>query len=250
MHFSNLCTSCGQCLDSCKNGAVIVENGKIGRNFSSCANCDECVSICPTSAATMSGSIYSVEDVMEAVLKDAAFYMTSEGGVTFSGGEYIMQGEFLLECLDAFADTALHCAIDTCGQTAPDIFKQVLEKADLLLFDIKHTNSEAHKQLVGVDNKLILQNLQTALENAPEKLCIRVPLMPGLNDGQENIDAIASLLLPYGISIVDVLPCHAFGKTKYDALNLPRPEINPYQPEALQSAWDRFVKAGLEVEIV
>lgn len=250
LHFSNLCTSCGGCVDVCKNGAVAIQEGKVIRDLTKCKSCGECVSICPASAATISGKEYDVDEVMRAVLKDAAFYMTSEGGVTFSGGECTMQGDFLLECLDACIESGFHCTVDTCAHTRPEIFNKVLEKADLLLFDIKHMDSDAHRTLTGVPNELIQKNLAIALENMPEKLCIRVPLMQDLNDSKENIEAMSALLLPYGVENVEVIPCHTFGKSKYDALYLPRPEMKPYKPEDLQKVLERFADAGLSVEIV
>ncbi len=198
----------------------------------------------------MSGQNYRVEDVLEIIRKDAAFYHNSGGGVTFSGGECSMQGAFLLALLDACLNEGLHTCVDTCGQTEPELFRKILDMADLLLFDIKHMDNAQHKILTGVGNELILRNLKTALTTCPEKVRIRIPLMPGLNDSDENISAVASLLGPYGMDNVDVLPCHSFGGSKYDALKLRQPGIPEYSPEALQHVLRCFSGHGLKTEIV
>lgn len=251
MHFGNLCTSCGACAPVCAHGAVIKNHeGRIGRDFSACVHCGACAEACPTGAAAISGRLRTVEEVMEAVRKDAAFYFTSDGGVTFSGGECTMQGEFLLALMGACHDEGVHCAVDTCGQTEPGLFARVLDEADLLLFDIKHMDSAAHKELTGVGNELIQRNLRTALAQYPDKLCIRIPLMPGLNDGEANVAAMADLLLPYGVTTVNVLPCHRFGSSKYEALSLPQPGVPEYTPGELRTVLSRFEDCGLRTEIV
>ena len=187
---------------------------------------------------------------MRVVRKDASFFGNSGGGVTFSGGECTMQPDFLMALVDACQDEALHVCIDTCGQTDPVFFQALLRKADLFLFDIKQMDSEAHKRLTGVGNGLILRNLRTALAACPEKIRIRIPLMPGLNDGEENIAAVAALLGEYGVRHVDVLPCHSFGSGKYRALSRPVPDVREFSPAGLHVALERFVARGLETEIV
>ena len=171
-------------------------------------------------------------------------------GVTFSGGECTMQPDFLMALVDACQDEALHVCIDTCGQTDPVFFQALLRKADLFLFDIKQMDSKAHKRLTGVGNGLILRNLRTALAACPEKIRIRIPLMPGLNDGEENIAAVAALLGEYGVRHVDVLPCHSFGSGKYRALSRPVPDVREFSPAGLHVALERFAARGLETEIV
>lgn len=251
MRFANLCLNCGACLEVCPSQALgRDEAGRIFWKRSACENCGQCAEVCPAQAQALSGARYTVAEVLDKVRKDAPFYSRSGGGVTFSGGECTMQGEFLLALLEACHADGLHCCVDTCGQTEPGLFARVLDEADLLLFDIKHTDSATHKELVGAGNELIQKNLRQALEKAPEKLRIRVPLMPGLNDSEANIAAMAKLLLPYGIDSLDVLPCHNFASSKYAALALANPAMPEYEPEALDAVLGLFAAHGLATEIV
>lgn len=123
-----------------------------------------------------------------------------------------------------------------------------MEKIELFLFDCKHMDPVEHKRLTGLDNTLILHNLHNLFE-AGKELRIRVPLMPGINDTDENIGAMAEFLHRHGCFAVDVLPCHTFGFNKYRALNLSPPELLPYKPEELEAALARFRRHGLRVTI-
>ena len=250
MFFRDLCNGCGRCLQVCRSGAVVREGAVYGRDFSKCVHCGICASECPATASVMSGRAHDVESVMKVIRKDAPFYANSGGGVTFSGGECTMQEDFLLALMESCQKEGLHMCVDTCGHTEPGLFGEVLERADLLLFDMKHMDSGRHKALTGVGNGRILENLAAALRACPEKIRIRIPLMPGLNDSQENILAVASFLRPYGLGKVDVLPCHAFGRNKYAALNLGQPPVREYAPQELRDILRRFAEAGLETEIV
>ena len=194
MLFQNLCSGCGHCVQVCTHGAVIEKGGRFLRDFSRCVGCGACAEQCPTTASSMSGQAYDVDAIMKVIRKDASFFSNSGGGVTFSGGECTMQGAFLMELVEACLNEGLHTCIDTCGQTEPKLFERLLGRADLFLFDIKHMDSAQHKRLTGMGNELIQRNLGIALETFPEKTHIRIPLMPGLNDSEENIAAVAARL--------------------------------------------------------
>lgn len=250
MYFADLCMHCGACLDACVHGAVTGCKGGIGRDFSRCMACGACAEVCPTGAAAMSGQSMSVAAVMEVVNKDALFYSNSGGGVTCSGGECTMQGAFLDELVDACADADVHVCLDTCGQCDPAYFARLLPRVDMILFDVKHMDNERHKELVGVGNGLIQRNLRQALASCPEKIRIRVPLMPGLNDDTVCIAALGTLLAEYGVHNVDVLPCHAFGKSKYAALGWPYPKLGEYTPEGLREVLAHFEAHGMQAEVV
>lgn len=250
MFFQNLCSGCGHCMQVCTHDAVIEKGGQISRDFSHCTGCGACAEECPTTASSMSGKKYDVDTIMKAIRKDASFFFNSGGGVTFSGGECTMQGAFLMEIISACQSEGLHTCIDTCGHTEPKLFEKLLEKADLFLFDIKHMDSGQHKKLTGVGNELLQRNLGVALENVPEKIRIRIPLMPELNDSEENIAAVAARLAPYDVHHVDILPCHFFGSNKYAALGLPQPNVREYAPNELHNVLKRFTAHNLETEIV
>ena len=249
MYFADLCSGCGHCAAICTHGAVLEREHRFPRDFSRCVGCGACAAECPTTAASMSGREYEVEEVMEIIRRDASFYSNSGGGITFGGGECTMKGDFLTELLTACLNEGLHTCLDTCGQTDPVLFQRLLEMADLFLFDVKHMDSVQHKSLTGVGNERILGNLRTALEHYPEKIRIRIPLMPGLNDSEENITALAAFLKQYGVHHVDILPCHFFGKNKYAALGRPQPPVREYTPDELHDVLRRFAAHNLKAEI-
>ena len=148
-------------------------------------------------------------------------------------------------------DTATRPAIDQVWDwlsEVPDPEIPVISLTDLMLFDCKQMDPARHKELTGVDNAQILANLRQAL-TAKVDVRIRIPLMPGLNDAEENIAALAKFLKPYNHMHVDVLPCHAFGRNKYAALNLEQPVVLAYAPEALNAVIALFSKYGLKVTI-
>lgn len=249
MVFENLCVACGTCEQVCPNGAVIKVGEAYNRDLSICKNCGLCAEKCPAKAREMSGKRMSVEEVMRVVDSDSLFYDNSDGGVTFGGGEPTAAGEFLIALLDASMQRGYHICVDTCGVCEPERFKRVMERTELFLFDCKHMDPDEHKRLTGYDNVLILHNLRTLFE-AGKDLEIRIPLIPGINDTESNIAALAAFLHQYGHHTVDVLPCHTFGHSKYAALRLPDPSMIPYQPEELSIVLERFAKHDLQVSII
>ena len=248
--FDNLCVGCGACAQVCPNGAVVpLEGGKMGRDTERCTHCGACTEVCPSKARVMSGRIMTVEDVMEVVRKDWLFYENSGGGVTFGGGEPTAGGQFFLDLVQTAHDEGLHVTVDTCGFCPEDRFDKTIGLADLFLFDCKHMDPEQHKKLTGQDNALILRNLEAALASSTE-VRVRMPLMPGLNDSDENLAAMAAFLGRFGRRQVEIMPCHAFGKSKYAALGKPYPDVQQYTPEGLKAAEERFARHGLVPVIV
>ena len=246
--FSNLCVGCGACEKACPNGAVIRTGNTFNRDRAICTDCGACVEVCPSQAREMSGMRMTVAEVMQVVDSDSIFYSNSGGGVTFGGGEPTAAGDFLVALIDACRSRGYHTCLDTCGVCEPVRFRKIMEKIELFLFDCKHMDPVEHKRLTGLDNTLILHNLHNLFE-AGKELRIRVPLMPGINDTDENIGAMAGFLHRHGCFAVDVLPCHTFGLNKYRALNLSPPELLPYKPEELEAALARFRQYGLRVTI-
>lgn len=249
MVFNNLCVGCGACAQVCPHGAVVKNGDVYNRDRSLCQDCGACAEVCPAKAREISGKRMSVDEVMRVVDSDSLFYDNSGGGVTFGGGEPTAAGDFLVALLDASIRRGYHICLDTCGVCEPERFKAIMDKVELFLFDCKHMDPEEHKRLTGRDNAVILQNLR-ALFEAGKQVRIRVPLMPGINDTEKNIAAMAEFLHQYGHDEVDVLPCHTFGHSKYAALNLPDPSMVPYEPDELTAVLQRFADHGLKVTIV
>jgi pyruvate formate lyase activating enzyme len=164
---------------------------------------------------TMMGRDVTAASVLEEVIRDRDFHEESGGGVTFSGGEPLAQPDFLVACLEACKGGGIHTAVDTCGYAAPATLAKVATRTDLFLYDIKVIDSALHEQYTGVPNSLILDNLRWLCSNG-SRVWLRMPLVPGLNDDDGNIDAVGRLIdsLAYRPP-VQVLPYHAIGSDKY-----------------------------------
>jgi len=219
-YLENLCTRCYRCMEACPNKATTKSpEGAIKIDHSLCKACGKCVEVCPNKAREIKGKLMTVEEVMEEVRKDALFYQNSGGGVTFSGGEPTQQPEFLSHLLKASQECGFHTALDTSGFVKPEILKRLLEHTNLVLYDIKHMDPAKHKELTGVDNRIILENAKM-IAAMGKPMIIRVPLIPDHNDSKENMKALAEFMLILGLKKVDLLPYHSLGKIKYYRLGM------------------------------
>ncbi len=162
------------------------------------------------------GKYYDADEILNIILEDKDFYEESGGGVTFSGGEPLLQSGFLLEVLKKCKQNDIHVALDTSGNIPPDIFESILEYTDLILYDVKIFDEETHKKYTGVSNKLILKNL-THLSQHDMEIIVRIPVIPGITDTAKNIDQIRKFLNGK-IERIDLLPYHSYAKNKYERL--------------------------------
>ncbi|MDR2247789.1 MAG: glycyl-radical enzyme activating protein [Treponema sp.] len=162
---------------------------------------------------------YRIEETLEICLQDRLFYEESGGGVTLSGGEVLAQSKFAAALLDALRGKNIHTAIETSGYALPDVFMGLAERADMLLFDIKHYDDSRHIEGTGVHNGPILANLKTVL--ALGKIVrIRLPIIPGYNDSPKDAQGFAELLTGMGVRRAQLLPFHQFGEKKYELLKI------------------------------
>lgn len=160
------------------------------------------------------GSWQSAVEVMKEIEKDEVFYRESGGGVTFSGGEPLMQPEALEELLVHCRERNYHTAIDTCGHAEPSGLYRVMDLANLWLFDLKLMDDSKHLEYTGVSNEMALKNLKT-LALAGKNIIIRFPLIPGITDGTRNLKAVAKLMIKLRLKKIDLLPYHSIAKDKY-----------------------------------
>jgi pyruvate formate lyase activating enzyme len=183
-----------------------------------CVGCGSCAAPCPTEARQIVGRTMTVADVMAEVRADRVFYDDSGGGVTFSGGEPLMQAEFLIALLAACRREAIHTAMDTCGFAPQADLLAAADLAGLILYDVKLVNDAAHRRYTGVSNATILENLR-ALGERGRPVWLRVPLIPGVNDQADELAAIARLAagLPC-VEQVNLLPYHATARHKSQRL--------------------------------
>ena len=207
------CLRCGACREACaRPGGPIGSGQRLGE--AGCAACGECAERCPSGARRIVGRPWSAGEILAEVRRDLGAYEESGGGVTFSGGEPLMQPEFLRACLDACRSEGLHTAVETCGFAARDVVLSVAERANLLLWDVKHLDAERHRELTGVPLEPILANLRE-LGRTRTPVWLRVPIIPGVNDAEDELRAVARLAGEHpSVRRVSLLPYHRTGVGK------------------------------------
>ncbi|MBN2507889.1 MAG: glycyl-radical enzyme activating protein [Verrucomicrobia bacterium] len=240
------CLGCGQCREACPHAAQVPGRGPLPVRHDFCQLCGACVAACPTEARQMAGRERTVAEVMAEVVQDRVFYEDSGGGVTFSGGEPLMQPGFLKALLEASVAEGLHTAVDTCGYAGREDLLAVAPWTGLFLFDVKLMDSERHRRYTGVPNATILDNLR-ALDRVHDRVWVRVPLIPGLNDQPGDLEAIARFAASLrAVRQVNLLPYHKSGLQKSRRLgqSTPLEGLAPPSPEQVAAAVDVFRAFG------
>ncbi len=214
----NLCIACEECLAVCLEGAIAVTGGAISTDRSKCTLCGKCVEVCTAEARAIVGREMAAGEVMAEIEKDISFYDQSGGGVTFSGGEALLQPEFLLALLQSCKQKGLHTALDTSGAAPWKVIERVRPYVDLFLYDLKALDNRVHRKFTGVSNRLILANLRR-LSELGHNIVLRIPLIPGVNDSPEAMAAIGrfAVSLPH-LAGLEILPYHQAGIEKYHRL--------------------------------
>ena len=212
--FNNRCIGCGNCVKVCETNAITLKNGKAELNRKKCNLCGKCVDNCPTRGLEFVGKLVTDVWLLKELKKDIIFFDQSGGGVTISGGEPLMQFEFLLSIVKLLNKEGIHVTVDTSGYTKWDKLSQLVPYVDLFLYDIKLINDEKHKKYIGVSNEIILKNLEKLVDEKT-KIAPRIPLIPGVNDDIEDIKQFAEFLANLGFNSVNILPYHDFGREKY-----------------------------------
>jgi pyruvate formate lyase activating enzyme len=251
------CVVCDACIEVCPPGLARppgADSTIYGTDPKRCLRCGACAEACPSGARTLVGRASTVDSLMFDLDKDRIFYDESGGGVTFSGGEPVTPGrnvEFLLAALAACRVRDYHTAVDTSGHAPRETLLAVAEVTDLFLYDLKLMDDELHRSWVGVGNRLILENLE-ALAATDTEIWVRVPLIPGVNDDERNLEAtaafVASLPKPCPIHL---LPYHRIGGDKYRRLgeSYPMDQVLPPSREHTGAIAAGFRSYGLEVKI-
>jgi pyruvate formate lyase activating enzyme len=217
------CIGCGACVEACGQGALISSSHGVIRDLDICRACGACAAVCASGAQAMAGRRMRVSEVVAEVLKDQLFYDESGGGVTFSGGEPLAQPEFLLPLLEACGTHEIHRCVDTSGCAPWERLAAVAAATDLFLYDLKHIDGKVHKRATGVDNTLILDNLRR-LGRLGAAVSVRLPLIPGVNDDVDAIEAVGRFLGALaGIDTIHLLPYHHFQVAKYAKFDRPYP---------------------------
>jgi pyruvate formate lyase activating enzyme len=238
------------CVEACPEAAIsISEKGKPKIDWKHCTNCGKCAEICLYEGLTMLGKKMTVEEVLHEVEKDRAAYRKSGGGVTIGGGEPLAQFDYVLALLRRCKERYLHTAMETCGHAPWEYLEGVSEYLDFMYYDVKHMDPERHKELTGVSNELILSNARKILTGEVKgEVVIRTEVIPGCNDSEEEISAIAKFVSESGGKMMELLPYHALGSSKYGQLGMryKLPKIKPPTDEQMERLKDIVRSFGLK----
>ena len=229
------CIGCGHCVPVCPSGARSIAAGVLQFDRSRCTACGACAAVCFPGALKMAGRSVSVAEVMGEILQDRAYYADSGGGVTLSGGELFCQAEFADALIDACREEKIPVAVETNLNWQFESVRPILDKLDLIMFDVKIFDSVEHKRWTGVENAELLDNARR-LDTLDRPLIARTPLIPGATDSAENIRAIAGFLRNFrNLRCYELLNFNPLGDSKYRALEEKNPFVSarPLKPEAL-----------------
>ena len=221
MYLPDNCFGCGRCAEQCSYSAHTFCGNIHEYDSKLCIGCMECVAVCATGALQISGEEKSADDIMKIVLRDKVYYSESGGGVTFSGGEPMLQPEFLEILLKECKKNKLDTAVDTAGNVDFSLYQRIMPWTDRFLFDVKMADCEKHRMATGVENGRILSNLEKLL-SSDVNIHIRIPVIPSFHDEQE-IEIMAQLLREKGAQqaeTIELLPYHEYGKRKYQQLSM------------------------------
>ena len=245
------CVRCFECFDDCKLGAISEAGGQPVVDLNVCRWCGDCADGCTTDARSLIGSIMTESRVLAEIERDAYLYPQTGGGVTFTGGEPLLQPEFLAGLLDGCRARGIHTAVGTCGAAPADVVDRIAGKADLLLFDLKHLDAAQHRRITGASNREILDNLrQCARRQAAVR--VRFPLVPGLNDGEDHVRRLAAFVAGLGVTEIDVVPYRKPAAGAYEALGRPNPAsgLREPGPDDVAAAVSVFTDCGLTAAVV
>ena len=206
MFWKNKCVNCGKCKSICHY------------ELKDCDLCGKCTVYCPTHAKEVSGKTYTVSEIVKEVAMDKIFYDYSGGGVTFSGGECMLQIDFLEKALYECQKLGIHTAVDAAGNVPWEYFERIIPYTNVFLYDVKCYSNDLHIEGTGGSNKRILDNLKRLSDTFEGDIIIRVPVIPTFNDDAEELEKMADLLQKINYKDIDILPYHVMGNNKYEAL--------------------------------
>ncbi|MBR2425268.1 MAG: glycyl-radical enzyme activating protein [Lentisphaeria bacterium] len=237
-YYAHKCINCGECADVCPVKAHTFSADGI-HQFDPllCSDCGKCEEVCLGKALKQYGKGMTVDEVMKIALEDRTFYQESNGGITISGGEPLMQIDFAVALLKELKNAGLHTAVDSCANVATDRFGRVMPYTDMFLIDFKHADCAEHKKLTGSGNELICKNLQW-LSDQGARIEIRIPVVPGCNDSTDNMERTADFLSKLQLEAVRLLPYHSLAGSKYGAVNMP--DTMPKVPAPDSETMERF----------
>lgn len=252
LFYESKCIGCGKCFESCPEKAHITVDGKHKIDRTKCISCGKCADTCYAEALMMCGKEMSVSDILKEVRQDKAYYNSSGGGVTLSGGEVLCQKDFAIELTDACHKEDIKVAVETNLCFSFDYAKELLSKVDFIMCDLKIWNEEEHAKYTGAVNSKIIDNIKKLDElNIP--FIVRTPLIPGATDSDENIKEIASFLKDLkNLKRYEILNYNPLGEGKYKALDAKNDfeSARPFGKERLDEIKALLDEIGITYKII
>jgi pyruvate formate lyase activating enzyme len=248
MFRENRCKLARACVEVCPQTAIGWNDGPT-MDWEKCDQCGKCADVCFAGAREMVGRNVTAAEVMAEIERDVLFYDQSGGGVTFTGGEPMLQTDFLQETLFLCKEQHIRTAVDTSGHTSWENIKSILPLVDLFLYDVKLIDESRHIKYTSVTNKLILNNLRKLAE-AGRHIIVRIPLIPGINDDDENIELYATTLAKFpSLDGAEVMPYHDIGIAKYEALGMEYKlkDLKPPTDEQVNRVEEKLSNHGVAV---
>jgi len=255
MTYESRCTGCGACASACPHGAISMEwEGKkpVARtDRERCVNCGLCTAACANSAREISGRLTTVREAIDKVKGDKLFFDGSGGGMTISGGEALAHPVFSENLFAAAHAEEIHTAIESACFAPREAVDRVFRHVDLALLDVKHMDSAIHAMLTGVPNETILDNIRHVHDDLRVPVILRVPTIPGYNDGLKNIRAVGEFAAGLGSDVeVNLLPYHRLGESKGESLGRPHPlGIEPPDDAHMESLKAIVESCGVKTKI-
>ena len=220
MYSEKKCAGCGNCVQNCPNRAIVLNGGKARIDRAACSHCGTCEQMCPNGAIRISGKWMTVEEVFSVIVRDVDYYRQTRGGVTFSGGEALLHIDSLMPLMDQCAKAGITVDFETCGHVPKESVQKAFPHTEHFLFDLKSADPEVFRRFTGGDLSLVLGNLHWLAERDPGRIILRVPVIPGVNHEQKEMQSVFRLAVREHISRVDLLPYHTLGMIKYAQLGM------------------------------
>lgn len=246
---ANRCAGCGQCVKHCPSGALTLKNGKIEKDPDRCIKCLRCSMGCPTFAWVPYGRQVRMSELCGELLKDRAYYQRTGGGVTFSGGEPLLQAKFVIASEKQLKSVGVHTAVETACFGDPELLRQMAEQTDLFMADLKVMDDALHRKWVGAPIAPILSNL-TLLSEINADVLIRIPVVCGVNDTVSNMQQTAKFLIDKThYRKVELLKMHKLGASKYEFLNrnCPAMDLDVPTEDAILRLAEVLIGCGIAV---
>ena len=247
------CIRCAKCVEACPEQAITIVENTRAIQWEKCNHLMKCAEVCPSGAIDAAGRTMTVAEVMDTVARDGGYYRRTDGGMTLSGGEPLVQWQFALKLLQEAKRTGLHTALVTTGYGEWEILDELLNFTDLVLYDVKHPNSVRHQEGTGVPNERILENLRKTVAKPGCNVWVRHPVIPQFSDSEEVLEELCNLVLTLKPSVekISLLPYHKFGELKYAAMGKAYPwrEIPMVSDERIEEFKKLIESHGFEVDV-